>query len=133
MQAAVVETFGSPLVIRELEIPTPGTGQVLVKTEACGLCHTDLHTANGDWPVKPTLPFTPGQEGIGIVTALGSGVTAAKEGDRVGVPWLYSACGHCEYCLAAREPVCAEAKFGGYTKNGAFAERNGIIGMRGGY
>ena len=122
MQAAVVETFGSPLVIRELDIPTPGRGQVLVKTEACGVCHTDLHAANGDWPVKPTLPFTPGHEGIGIVTALGSGVTAVKEGDRVGVPWLYSACGHCEYCLAAREPVCAEAQFGGYTKNGGFAE-----------
>lgn len=118
----MVETFGSPLVIRELEIPTPGPGQVLVKTEACGVCHTDLHAANGDWPVKPTLPFTPGHEGIGIVTALGSGVTAVKEGDRVGVPWLYSACGHCEYCLAAREPVCAEAQFGGYTKNGGFAE-----------
>ena len=109
MQAAVVETFGSPLVIRELEIPTPRPGQVLVKTEACGVCHTDLHAANCDWPVKPTLPFTPGHEGIGIVTALGSGETAVKEGDRVGVPWLYSACGHCEYCLAAREPVCAEA------------------------
>lgn len=89
MQAAVVETFGSPLVIRELDIPTPGPGQVLVKTEACGVCHTDLHAANGDWPVKPTLPFTPGHEGIGIVTAIGSGVTAVKEGDRVGVPWLY--------------------------------------------
>ncbi len=122
MQAAVVEKFGSPLVIKELEIPIPGPGQVLVKTEACGVCHTDLHAANGDWPVKPTLPFTPGHEGIGIVTALGTGVTAVKEGDRVGVPWLYSACGHCEYCLAAREPVCAEAQFGGYTKNGGFAE-----------
>src|ERR1700721_2122326 len=122
MHAAVVEQFGKPLVIKELDIPEPGPGQILVKTEACGVCHTDLHAANGDWPLKPTLPFTPGHEGIGIVTALGSGVTAVKEGDRVGVPWLYSACGHCEFCLAAREPGCAQAQFGGYTKNGGFAE-----------
>jgi propanol-preferring alcohol dehydrogenase len=122
MQAAQVEQFGQPLVLKELAIPTPGPGQILVKTEACGVCHTDLHAANGDWPLKPGLPFTPGHEGIGIVTALGAGVTAVKEGDRVGVPWLYSACGHCAYCLAAREPVCAEAQFGGYTKNGGFAE-----------
>jgi len=122
MQAAVVEQFGKPLVLKELPIPEPGPGQILVRTEACGVCHTDLHAANGDWPLKPSLPFTPGHEGIGIVTALGSGVTAVKEGDRVGVPWLYSACGHCEFCLAAKEPVCAEAQFGGYTKNGGFAE-----------
>ncbi len=122
MQAAFVEQFGQPLVIKAVEIPTPGPGQILVKTEACGVCHTDLHAAQGDWPLKPGLPFTPGHEGIGIVTALGEGVTAVKLGDRVGVPWLYSACGHCEYCLAAREPVCAEAKFGGYTQNGGFAE-----------
>jgi propanol-preferring alcohol dehydrogenase len=122
MQAAVVEQFGKPLVVAELTVPTPGPGQILVKTEACGVCHTDLHAANGDWPLKPTLPFTPGHEGIGIVTALGAGVTAVKEGDRVGVPWLYSACGHCEYCLSARETVCADAQFGGYTRNGGFAE-----------
>lgn len=122
MQAAMVEAFGQPLVIREVSIPTPGPGQILVKTEACGVCHTDLHAAQGDWPLKPGLPFTPGHEGIGIVTALGTGVTAVQLGDRVGVPWLYSACGHCEYCLAARETVCAEAQFGGYTKNGGFAE-----------
>ena len=122
MQAAVVEQFGAPLVIKEIAIPTPGPGEILVKTEACGVCHTDLHAANGDWPVKPALPFIPGHEGIGLVVALGKGVTAVKEGDRVGVPWLFSACGHCEYCLAAKEPVCGEAQFGGYTKNGGFAQ-----------
>ena len=122
MQAAMVEQFGAPLKIREIDVPTPGPGQILVKTEACGVCHTDLHAANGDWPARPTLPFTPGHEGIGIVVGLGSGVTAVKEGDRVGVPWLYSACGHCEYCLSAWETVCAKAQFGGYTKNGGFAE-----------
>lgn len=122
MQAAQVEQFGKPLVLKKLPVPVPGPGQILVKVEACGVCHTDLHAANGDWPLKPALPFTPGHEGIGIVTQLGSGVTAAKLGDRVGVPWLYSACGHCEFCLAAQEPVCAQAQFGGYTQNGGFAE-----------
>ena len=122
MHAAVVEAFGAPLMLRELDIPVPGPGQILVKTEACGVCHTDLHAARGDWPVKPTPPFTPGHEGIGLVAALGAGVTGVKEGDRVGVPWLYSACGHCEHCLSAWETVCAQAEFGGYTRNGGFAE-----------
>jgi propanol-preferring alcohol dehydrogenase len=122
MQAAFVEQFGKPLVLKEVDVPSPGPGQILVKTEACGVCHTDVHAANGDWPLKPGLPFTPGHEGIGIVTELGAGVTAVREGDRVGVPWLYSACGHCEYCLQAWETVCASAQFGGYTRNGGFAE-----------
>lgn len=122
MQAAVVESFDRPLVLRQLPIPEPGAGQILVRTEACGVCHTDLHAARGDWPVKPSLPFVPGHEGIGIVVAIGAGVTSVRLGDHVGVPWLYSACGHCEYCLSAREPVCADAKFGGYTQNGGFAE-----------
>ena len=122
MHAAVVVAFGKPLVFREYAIPSPGPGQILVKTEACGVCHTDLHAANGDWPLKPTPPFTPGHEGIGLVAAVGAGVTVVKEGDRVGVPWLYSACGHCEYCLTAWETVCAKAEFGGYTRNGGFAE-----------
>jgi propanol-preferring alcohol dehydrogenase len=122
MQAAVVEQFGKPLVLRELDIPAPGSGQILVKTEACGVCHTDLHAAHGDWPVKPRLPFIPGHEAIGRVAAVGPGVTLVKEGDRVGVPWLYSACGHCEHCLAAWETVCAQAQFGGYTRNGGFAD-----------
>lgn len=122
MRAAVVVQLGQPLVLQECPIPVPGPGQILVKTEACGVCHTDLHAAHGDWPVKPALPFIPGHEGIGLVVAMGAGVTEVKLGDRVGVPWLYSACGHCEHCLAAWETVCAEAQFGGYTKNGGFAE-----------
>ena len=122
MQAAVVEHFEKPLVIKELPIPEPRDGQILIKTEACGVCHTDLHAADGDWPLKPALPFIPGHEGIGIVTKLGAGVTNVKVGDRVGVPWLYSACGHCEFCLGAHETVCGSAEFGGYTKNGGFAE-----------
>jgi propanol-preferring alcohol dehydrogenase len=122
MNAAVVEEFGKPLVLREWDMPNAGPGQIIVKTEACGVCHTDLHAAEGDWPLKPTLPFIPGHEAVGLVTAVGAGVTIVKEGDRVGVPWLYSACGHCEYCLTAWETVCPDAQFGGYTKNGGFAE-----------
>jgi propanol-preferring alcohol dehydrogenase len=122
MHAAVVEQFGKPLVLREFARPTAGPGQILVKTEACGVCHTDLHAANGDWPVKPTLPFIPGHEAIGRVVEVGAGVTIVREGDRVGVPWLYSACGHCEHCLSAWQTVCGEAQFGGYTKNGGSAE-----------
>ena len=84
MNAALVQEFGKPLALRECDIPSPGPGQILIKTEACGVCHTDLHAAHGDWPVKPTLPFIPGHEAIGLVTAVGSGVTIVKEGDRVG-------------------------------------------------
>src|SRR5450631_3488596 len=122
MNAAVVEQFGKPLELREWDVPSPRVGQILVKTEACGVCHTDLHAAHGDWPVKPTLPFIPGHEAIGLVAAVGAGVKIVKEGDRVGVPWLYSACGHCEHCLSAWETVCADAEFGGYTRNGGFAD-----------
>ena len=122
MQAAVVVAFGQPLEVQEWDTPSPAAGQILVKTEACGVCHTDLHAARGDWPVKPAPPFIPGHEGIGLVAAVGRGVTNVKEGDRVGVPWLYSACGHCEHCLSAWETVCGEAQFGGYTKNGGFAD-----------
>ena len=122
MHAAFVEHFKQGLVLRETDIPTPGPGQILIKTEACGVCHTDIHAASGDWPVKPNLPFIPGHEGIGRVTALGSGVTTIREGDRVGVPWLHSACGHCEYCLTAWETICPSEQFTGYSVNGAFAE-----------
>ena len=122
MTAAVVVEFGKPLELQELDIPTPGPGQILVKTEACGVCHTDVHAWHGDWPVKPIPPFIPGHEGIGLVVDVGTGVTVVKIGDRVGVPWLCSACGHCEYCLSAWETVCSDAQFGGYTKNGGFAE-----------
>jgi propanol-preferring alcohol dehydrogenase len=122
MRVAMVENFKKPLVLREWDIPTPGPGQILVKTEACGVCHTDIHAASGDWPVKPKLPFIPGHEGIGRVSAVGAGVTIVKEGDRVGVPWLHSACGHCEYCLTAWETICPAQTFTGYNTNGAFAE-----------
>src|ERR1700730_14628035 len=110
MNVAVVQQFGKALLQQQWDIPSPGKGQILIKTEACGVCHTDLHAAQGDWPVKPTLPFIPGHEAIGVVAAVGSGVTDIKEGDRVGVPWLYSACGHCEFCLTGWETVCPQAQ-----------------------
>ncbi len=122
MKAAVVTAFGQPLEFREVEVPTPGPGQVLVKIAASGVCHTDLHAAQGDWPVKPNPPFIPGHEGVGHVVAVGAGVTHVKEGDRVGVPWLYSACGHCEHCLGGWETLCESQQNTGYSVNGGFAE-----------
>lgn len=122
MKAAVVEKFGAPLAVREVPVPTPGPRQALVEILASGVCHTDLHAADGDWPVKPTLPFTPGHEGAGVVVALGPGVTNLKEGDRVGVAWLHSACGHCEFCLRGWETLCLEQKNSGYSVNGSFAQ-----------
>jgi len=122
MKAAVVQQFGEPLVLREVPVPQPGPGQALVEIIASGVCHTDLLAADGDWPVKPSLPFTPGHEGAGIVVALGPGVTHLKEGDRVGVAWLHSACGHCEFCLSGWETLCLEQKNSGYSVNGSFAQ-----------
>ncbi|MDN3236102.1 alcohol dehydrogenase AdhP [Pseudomonas sp. WAC2] len=122
MKAAVVREFGKPLEIEEVDVPTPGAGQVLVKIEASGVCHTDLHAAEGDWPVKPNPPFIPGHEGVGYVVGVGAGVTHVKEGDRVGIPWLYSACGHCEHCLGGWETLCEDQKNTGYSVNGGFAE-----------
>ena len=122
MQAAIVREFGKPLIIEETAIPAPGPGQILVKIAATGVCHTDLHAVSGDWPVKPQPPFIPGHEGVGHVAAVGSGVKHVKEGDRVGVPWLYTACGHCRHCLAGWETLCEEQKNTGYSVNGSFAE-----------
>ena len=122
MQAAIVREFGKPLIIEETAVPTPGEGQILVKIAATGVCHTDLHAVSGDWPVKPQPPFIPGHEGVGHVAAVGSGVKHVKEGDRVGVPWLYTACGHCRHCLAGWETLCEEQKNTGYSVNGSFAE-----------
>lgn len=122
MKAAVVREFGQPLVIEEVPVTMPGPGQILVKIAATGVCHTDLHAAEGDWPVKPNPPFIPGHEGVGHVVAVGSGVTYVKEGDRVGVPWLYTACGHCVHCLGGWETLCEAQQNTGYSVNGSFAE-----------
>ena len=122
MKAAVVHAFGQPLRIEDVPVPEVTRGQVLVKVVASGVCHTDLHAAEGDWPVKPTLPFIPGHEGVGHVAAVGPGVRGVKEGDRVGVPWLHTACGHCEHCITGWETLCDEQQMTGYSVNGGYAE-----------
>lgn len=122
MKAGVVYEFGKPLRIEEVPIPEPGEGQVLMKVMASGVCHTDLHAAEGDWPVKPALPLIPGHEGVGYVAAVGKGVKNLKEGDRIGVPWLYDACGECEYCITGWETLCPHQHNTGYSVNGGYAE-----------
>jgi propanol-preferring alcohol dehydrogenase len=122
MKAAVVTSFTEPLQVQDLPIPEPGAGQVLVRMEACGLCHTDIHAAHGDWPVKPVPPFTPGHEGVGVVEALGAGVTERQVGDRVAIAWLGHACGACQYCITGWETLCEQQQNSGYSVNGAFAE-----------
>ncbi len=122
MKAAVVREFGKPLVIEDVPVPQPGPGEVLVKVKACGVCHTDLHAASGDWPVKPVPPFIPGHEAAGIVAALGPGVKNLKVGDAVGVAWLHDACMSCEYCETGWETLCEHQHNTGYSVNGGFAE-----------
>ncbi|WP_270724971.1 alcohol dehydrogenase AdhP [Shimia sp. Alg240-R146] len=122
MKAAVVREFGKPLDICEVEKPEVGPGQIVVKVAASGVCHTDLHAAHGDWPVKPQPPFIPGHEGVGTVAEVGAGVTNVKEGDRVGIPWLYSACGCCKHCMSGWETLCTSQQNTGYSVNGGFAD-----------
>jgi alcohol dehydrogenase, propanol-preferring len=122
MKAAVVHEFTSPLRIEEVAKPEPGPGEIVVKIEASGLCHTDIHAAHGDWPVKPKLPFIPGHEGVGIVEMVGPGVTEVKEGDRVAVPWLGYTCGTCEYCVSGWETLCEKQLNTGYFIDGSYAE-----------
>ncbi|MFK4388492.1 propanol-preferring alcohol dehydrogenase [Peribacillus frigoritolerans] len=122
MKAAVVNEFNQKLEIKEVPIPELEYGEILVKIKACGVCHTDLHAAHGDWPVKPKLPLIPGHEGVGIIEKVAEGVTSLKVGDRVGIPWLYSACGDCEYCLTGRETLCLDQLNAGYSVDGGYAE-----------
>jgi propanol-preferring alcohol dehydrogenase len=122
MRAAVVKNFTQPLEITEVTTPEPGPGEVLVRVEASGLCHTDIHAAHGDWPIKPTPPFIPGHEGVGIIQALGAGVTQRVVGQRVAVPWLGYACGTCDHCVAGWESLCEHQVNTGYGRDGAFAE-----------
>ena len=122
MKAAVVTALGQPLEIQDRPIPEPAPEQVLVRMEACGLCHTDIHAINGDWPVKPTAPFVPGHEGVGIVEKLGANVTSHKVGDRVAIAWLGRACGECRFCVDGRETLCESQLNSGYSIDGAFAE-----------
>jgi propanol-preferring alcohol dehydrogenase len=122
MKAAVVRDFTRPLSIEDVPVPEPADGQVVVQVETSGLCHTDIHAAHGDWPVKPTPPFIPGHEAVGIVVRVGRGVRNLHEGDRVAVPWLGWACGACELCASGWETLCAQAIYTGYAVDGGFAE-----------
>jgi len=122
MQAAVVDVFGEDLNVKDVELPEPGPGQALVKLIASGVCHTDLHAKDGDWPVKPEPPFIPGHEGVGVVEKLGEGVTELAVGDMVGNAWLASACGTCEHCRNGWETLCEEQTNGGYSVNGSFGQ-----------
>lgn len=122
MKAAVVTSFTEPLEVRDVPVPDPGPGQLLVRMESSGLCHTDIHAAHGDWPVKPTPPFIPGHEGVGIVTRVGADVPADRIGQRVAIPWLGEACGHCEFCISGRETLCEGQQNSGYSIDGTYAE-----------
>lgn len=121
MKAMVLLRPGERLRVEERAIPSPGPGEILVRVEACAVCRTDLHVVDGDLP-DPTLPLVPGHEIVGIVAALGEGVASAAMGERMGVPWLGHTCGHCPYCSSARENLCDEPVFTGYTRDGGFAE-----------
>lgn len=120
MKAALVRSFTEPLVLDEIELPSPGPFQALVRVQYSGVCHTDLHAAHGDWPVKPSLPFVPGHEGVGTVIEIGDQVSRLKVGDTVGNAWLWSACGDCEYCQTGWETLCPDQVNGGYSVDGSF-------------
>jgi propanol-preferring alcohol dehydrogenase len=121
-KAAVVHAFHEPLTVEQVSPPPLASGQIRVRVEATGLCHTDIHAAHGDWPVKPEPPFVPGHEGVGIVVELGRGVTEVQVGDRVAMPWLGYACGTCDYCVSGWETLCLEQKNMGYSIDGGFGE-----------
>ncbi|KID58324.1 alcohol dehydrogenase [Pseudoalteromonas luteoviolacea] len=122
MKAAVAHQFKDPLRIEDVAQPEIRPGTVLVKVAACGVCHTDLHACHGDWPVKPKMPLIPGHEGVGTVVKKADDVTHIDIGDKVGIPWLHSACGHCEHCLQGNENLCPDQQNSGYSVDGSYAE-----------
>jgi propanol-preferring alcohol dehydrogenase len=122
MKAAVLHKIKSPLSIEDVPVPEPRYGEILIKVRACGVCHSDLHAIDGDWTPLPNLPLIPGHEVAGHVAALGPGVQGFREGDAVGVPWMFSACGTCEFCLAGMETICKAGEATGYSKPGGYAE-----------
>jgi len=122
MRAVVVEAFDRSPVVQDVPKPVPAPHEVLVRIEASGLCHTDIHAAHGDWPVQPHLPFTPGHEGVGIVESLGADVDVLHIGDRVALPWFGYGCGTCRYCVDGRETLCESQHNTGYSVDGALGE-----------
>lgn len=122
MRAAVVRELGAPLSVEEVPVPRPGPFEALVKVDYSGVCHTDLHAARGDWPVKPVPPFIPGHEGSGRVVELGTSTTGVAVGDLLGNAWLATACGVCRDCLRGWESLCTRQQNSGYSVDGSFAE-----------
>ena len=118
MKAAIATKHGCPLEIQDIPVPVPISGQILVRIRRSGCCHTDIHAIDGDWPVKSKLPLCPGHEGAGEVVSVGPGVAFPKIGDRVGVAWLHSACGCCEYCVSGWETLCIRQQNTGYSVDG---------------
>jgi alcohol dehydrogenase, propanol-preferring len=121
MRAAVFERPHAPLVVRDIDTPGAGPGQVLVRVSACGVCRTDLHIVDGEL-TDPKLPLVPGHQVVGTVVLAGKGVQGLSVGQRVGIPWLGSTCGTCAFCTSGRENLCARARFTGYHLDGGFAE-----------
>ena len=116
-----------PLLLRDLPVPVPAAGQVRIRVNCCALCHTDLHTVEGELP-KHKRPVVPGHQVVGIVDAIGSGVKDRREGDRVGLPWLHWTDQTCEYCLRGTENLCEHALFTGYDVDGGYARVCGRSG-----
>jgi propanol-preferring alcohol dehydrogenase len=107
-------------MFEERPLPQPGKNEIRIRIEACAVCRTDLHVVDGELP-EPKLPLVPGHEIVGVVEALGPGVTSLAPGQRVGVPWLGHTCGHCRFCRSGQENLCDEPLFTGYTRDGGFA------------
>ena len=120
MRAMVLRRPNTPLEMEERPLPAPGAGELRVKIEACGVCRTDLHVVDGEL-TRPKLPIVPGHEIVGRVDAIGAGVAGFAAGQRVGVPWLGRTCGCCAYCRSARENLCDDPLFTGYTRDGGYA------------
>lgn len=110
-----------PLAPRDLPVPEPGPGEVLVQVSVCGICRTDLHVIEGELE-GPKLPLIPGHQAVGIISRVGSGVTTRRPGERVGIAWLQGTCGQCQYCRSGRENLCLAARFTGYQVDGGYAE-----------
>jgi propanol-preferring alcohol dehydrogenase len=121
--AMLLETPNTPLVPRAIDLPDPTGHQVLLRVLACGVCRTDLHLIDGELP-DPKLPIIPGHEIVGIVEAVGRTTERFQPGDRIGVPWLASTCGKCDYCSSGRENLCDSAQFTGYTVDGGYASHS---------
>lgn len=111
----------NPLKLVDIEVPKPGPHQILVRVQECGICHTDLHTVEGELDL-PKKPVVPGHQVVGVVEKSGEGTSRFKKGDRVGMAWLYSACGKCSYCQQGKENLCENAQFTGYHVDGGYAQ-----------